>query len=709
MNFQINPTYDLIFLVFITSFITLFFSYRRYFFLSEGAILLIFRLSSLFLLVFLIFNPKFENRGSSKKSLPWHIYIDKSLSIKYHKQPSLISYKSGIKIFLNKIKDKGISFETFSFGSNLDTLNDLNQIDLDANSTNIGLIFNKIENDYQKNVGGIVIFTDGQINQGPPIQEFYKNNRDVPVHIIGIGDTTPMLDVFIKGINSPPLSVKGEKVNIDVVISSIGNINERVNVNLFDEKDKLIGSKLISIFGQENNETIRFQISPTKIGENSFYVKCSAISDEINIQNNHQKITLHVMKDQYNIALVTGAPTYNTKIIKNYLINQGNNSVDHFIMNPKNFNQKLKEFLEKKYEVIIFDNNPVSFNSQKWESVARVFAKKLISHNSSFFIVPGPEIDIKALNKYLKIIDLEINEDNSFSEDEMSWQFTEPWYNLSYVNDNEVFLNEFNSYPPQNQAFTFSDDLDKKQYFASYINGNEKFDNPLLILGEKQQVRYALWNSINLASIKLKLSNSHLEFLFDNSMRKITNWLMKKSDSGQFIFRTDKNSYQHGESVLLTGTSSDLNNNLKFNEGVVELYFDDKYIGSKPLYYDLNEKIYKSRFWAPKPGDIKYVIKVNKGLESYEVNNGTFKVQESHIELNKIFLNEQKLINLSSISNGSFQTWNNKEDVISLIDNVYRDETYISSVTLRYNYFYICLIILLLSLEWFYRKNRGLF
>ena len=121
--------------------------------------------------------------------------------------------------------------------------------------------------------------------------------------------------------------------------------------------------------------------------------------------------------------------------------------------------------------MIIFDNNPVSFNSQKWESVARVFAKKLISHNSSFFIVPGPEIDIKALNKYLKIIDLEINEDNSFSEDEMSWQFTEPWYNLSYVNDNEVFLNEFNSYPPQNQAFTFSDDLDKNNILLHILTG----------------------------------------------------------------------------------------------------------------------------------------------------------------------------------------------------------------------------------------------
>ena len=39
-------------------------------------------------------------------------------------------------------------------------------------------------------------------------------------------------------------------------------------------------------------------------------------------------------------------------------------------MSSDNFNQKIKEFLEKKYEVIIFDNNPVLSNSHKWDSVA---------------------------------------------------------------------------------------------------------------------------------------------------------------------------------------------------------------------------------------------------------------------------------------------------------------------------------------------------
>jgi len=707
LNLQVSSSYDLIIIVSIISIFVLYISYR-FNSSSETSVLIIFRALILILLILLIFDPVIEKKGNNKISLPWHIYVDKSLSIKYHKQPSAIAYKKGIQNFLKKIKEKEINFKTFSFGSNIDSIKEISDIGLDANSTNLGLIFKKINSDYEQNLGGVIIFTDGQINQGPPLQEFYDGSGKIAIYAIGVGDTTPMLDVFIRSIDSPPLIVKGQNVNIDVIISSIGNINERVNVNLFDEKNKLIGSKLINISGQEENETIRFQINPDKIGENNYYVKCSALSDEINIQNNQQKIKMHVMKDQYNIALITGAPNYNTRLVKKFLKEQGNNNVDHFIMNSKNFNQKLKYFLEKKYEVIIFDNNPVSSNSQKWDSVARVFAKKLISHNSSFFIIPGPEVDLSSLNKYLNIIDIEAKVINNASKTKTGWRFLDSWSSFNSVGNEKTQLSDFDSYPPQIPAFKINDKLDDglKLSYAKYFDG--EFESPLLVMGEKQQIRYALWNSVNLASLKYMLSNSDLNYLFDYSMRKISNWLMKKSDSRDFVFRTDKNSYQYGELILLSGVSSDLNGNLKINDAFVELYHNNKYISSKPLFYDLNDKSYKSRFWAPKPGVIDYVIRVNKGIDSYEVNSGSFKVQESHIELNKIFLNKNKLTILSETSGGIFRNWDDRDEVISAIEDVKKMEYYVSLFTFRHNYLYVVLIFLLLSLEWFYRKKIGL-
>ena len=626
------------------------------------------------------------------------------MSLNYYKQPSYTSYVKGISNFIQRIKRKNIDFEIYSFGSQLDKLLDITKIKTDANSTNIGLVFENLNIGYEKNIAGAIIFTDGQINQGPLLSKFSTYNK-LPIHIVGIGDTIPMLDVSIKSVDIPPISVKGKEVNIDATITSVGNLKERVNVTLFDENNKLIGSKIIKISGKESLENVRFQIKPNKIGKNSYLIKCSALSDEINIQNNQQKIIMHVMKDRYNVALITGAPNYNTRLLKDHL-SRSNNNIDHFVYINDKFSPQIKEFWKKKYEVIIFDNNPIKPNSEKWGSLVRIFTKKLISHNSSFLIIPGPEIDINSINNYLKIIDIEAKELISNDQNQYKWGFTSQWLNNFSFNNSKWLDNDVSSMPQQNPAFYLGKQVnDKNTNFAEYIGVDRP--NPLLILGEKKSIRYAIWNSIDIASIKYKLLNTNNSFVLDNSLNKIFNWLMKKSGSQEYVFRTNKNSYQQGEEVLLSGRSLNYNDDI-IHEGTVELYYNDKFIGSKPLFLDINKNEYKSRFWAPKPGKIKYIVNINKGIDSYEVSNGTFEVQESHIELNRIFLNKEKLINISRSSGGTFNYWMDYESLLDEINIVNKKENYIATYIIRHNYLFISIILLILTIEWLLRRRMGL-
>ena len=704
MNLSVEPSYTIIYIVIFFSIPVLFFSYK-YFIKKPGYnYLIIIRIILIGFLLILLFNPTVIINKEKNKSLPWRIYIDKSLSLNYYKQPSYTSYVKGISNFLQRIKRKNIDFEIYSFGSQLDTLLDITKIKTDANSTNIGLVFENLDVSYEKNIAGAIIFTDGQINQGPLLSKFSTYNK-LPIHIVGIGDTIPMLDVSIQSVDIPPISVKGKEVNIDATITSVGNLKERVNVTLFDENNKLIGSKIIKISGKESLENVRFQIKPNKIGKNSYLIKCSALSDEINIQNNQQKIVMHVMKDRYNVALITGAPNYNTRLLKDHLT-RSNNNIDHYIYINNKFNPPIKVFWEKKYEVIIFDNNPVKSNSEKWGSLLRIFTKKLISHNSSFLIIPGPEIDINSINNYLKIIDIEAKELISNDQNQYKWEFASQWLNNFSFNDSKWLDNDVISMPQQNPAFYLGKQVNnKKTNFAEYIEVDRP--NPLLILGEKKSIRYGIWNSIDIASIKYKLLNTNNSFVLDNSLNKIFNWLMKKSGSQEYVFRTNKNSYQQGEEVLLSGRSLNYNDDI-IHEGTVELYYNDKFIGSKPLFLDINKNEYKSRFWAPKPGKIKYIVNINKGIDSYEVSNGTFEVQESHIELNRIFLNKEKLINISRSSGGKFNYWVDYESLLDEISIVSKKENYIATYIIRHNYLFISIILLILTIEWFLRRRMGL-
>ena len=106
MSLQINSTYDLIIITSIISILVIYFSYRFSLSYSGSSVFIIFRVLILGLLILLIFDPVIEKKGINKISLPWHIFIDESLSIKYHKQPSSLAYKKGIQNFFKKIEEK---------------------------------------------------------------------------------------------------------------------------------------------------------------------------------------------------------------------------------------------------------------------------------------------------------------------------------------------------------------------------------------------------------------------------------------------------------------------------------------------------------------------------------------------------------------------------------------------------------------------------
>ena len=172
MNLSVEPSYTIIYIVIFFSIPVLFFSYK-YFIKKPGYnYLIIIRIILIGFLLILLFNPTVIINKEKNKSLPWRIYIDKSLSLNYYKQPSYTSYVKGISNFIQRIKRKNIDFEIYSFGSQLDTLLDITKIKTDANSTNIGLVFENLDVSYEKNIAGAIIFTDGQINQGPLLSKF---------------------------------------------------------------------------------------------------------------------------------------------------------------------------------------------------------------------------------------------------------------------------------------------------------------------------------------------------------------------------------------------------------------------------------------------------------------------------------------------------------------------------------------------------------
>ena len=203
---------------------------------------------------------------SKVKELPWNVYIDKSLSMSYHSKPSSVALASGVDNLINQLNSKKIQNNIYTFGSELDTNWSSDGKKFSQGSTNLGLVLDHIKSNKNKNSAGSVIITDGQANLGKELEiekfDFYK-----PIHIVGVGNTSPFVDVAIKSIDAPPVIIKGENAELIVSITYSGDPNKKLNITLYSQ-NKLMGSKVISSSGNNSVDQVRFMVNPDQTGKN---------------------------------------------------------------------------------------------------------------------------------------------------------------------------------------------------------------------------------------------------------------------------------------------------------------------------------------------------------------------------------------------------------------------------------------------------------
>ena len=250
-------------------------------------LLISYRIIIFFILGIMLLNPVINFSGNKEKKLDWAIFIDNSASIKYHQMPSINTVQLGIESLVNKLEEKNISYHLYQFSDDIQKVNSPKLIG-DGVTTNIGIIPETIKQ-VQNQLAGAVIISDGLITEGKdPIKDFQE--FDFPIHTIGIGEGSELVDVTIESIDAPTVVLKSDWVDVNITIQSVGDIGDRLSVSLYNNRE-LQGSKHIRLMGMESKKEVNFRLRPKEIGKQQYEVRISSVEDEIDIQNNRQKFS----------------------------------------------------------------------------------------------------------------------------------------------------------------------------------------------------------------------------------------------------------------------------------------------------------------------------------------------------------------------------------------------------------------------------------
>jgi len=644
--------------------------------------LISYRIIIFFILGILLLNPVINFSGEKEKKLDWAIFIDNSASIKYHQTPSINAVQLGIESLVNKLSEKDISYHLYQFADNIQKVNSPQLIG-NGVTTNIGIIPETIKQ-LGNQIAGAVIISDGLITEGKdPIKDFQE--FDFPIHTIGIGEGSELVDVTIESIDAPTVVLKSDWVDVNITIQSVGNIGDRLSVSLYNNRE-LQGSKHIRLMGMESKKEVNFRFRPKEIGKQQYEVRISSVEDEIDIQNNRQKFSLLVLKDRYKVALLTGSPNKNTSVLKQKLKNNPRVELDHFIrITETRFQPAIKTFWESPYELIIFDNYPIKPLSSNF---VRILGKKLLSNQSALFLILGPNQTIVSFNGITSILGV-VTEDSTIESNRFYWEFVDEQIDAG------------GNFPPLKQNILITG----KQVSSDTLAVTEQ-GWPLWLRNQNGTIRTMIWTSPELNTLYFHDQKLSQEGSFSVIWNQSISWLLKSGGEHENFFRLNKNRYQQGEMVQVTGTQPFEKTQDKTENIIINVTHGSTDIITRDILYNIEEQRWLGEFRAPGPGEYNYSIQLESNQDP--IQTGTFQILESQIELNQVYLNKKLLATISNSTNGQFFVWDSRDSLFSEINPKVRREFKAEIIKFNESRVLLIIMILLLCVEWFIRRNRGL-
>ena len=668
-------------LILLSGIIALFIALFQYVYKSKKSntkiTLTLLRFISVFSLLILLINPKFENVSYYKEKPNLVIAIDNTESVAYLKQDSKVKTLYDAIVLDPELK-KRFNIEAYSFGKEFKS-ND--SLDFKDRQTNISNVFKNYSELYKETTSPLVLITDGNQTLGRDYQ-YSATKIKQPIYPVILGDTSTYADLSIKQVNVNRFAYLKNKFPVEIIVNYSGS-KEVESLLRITSGNSVLLTKTIRFNTSKTSEVINTTLAANSVGVRSYNVEISPLASEKNKINNRKNFAVEVIDQKTNIALVSSQLHPDLGALKKAIESNEQRSVT--LLKPKEYISKINDF----QLVILYQPN----NNFK-TVISSISELKL-----NTFTITGNTTDWSFLNNSQSLYTQEITNQTENYQPELNINYG------TFIVDNITFAN----YPPLQSEFgavTFN--VPEETVLYKTINGNST-ENSLLSTLEIEGQKHALLNGEGLWRWRAQSFLETESFIdFDNFIGKLVQYL--SSNKKRNRINADYKSFYSGNDNI-TISAQFFNKNYEFDANAnLELLLtnkENKVATTYPLL--LKNASYIIDLSGISHGDYSFRIK-NKD-EPISVS-GQFKVLEYNVEQQFLNADVTKLQSLATNSNGKSFFIDNTETLINTLLEDTRFATIQkskrSTIPLIDWKYLLGLIVLALSLEWFIRKYNGL-
>ncbi len=632
------------------------------------------RFSALLLLGILILNPILKLSVNEEDQPLFVVVVDHSESIPMRMSDEDLS---NLVSSIDEVKETLDEYQVtvYNLSGRMDSLS------FDGSNSNLSAIFNAFESIYDgKNVGGMLLLTDGVFNEG--LSPAYLHYR-YPVYTVGLGDTIPPRDISIRDVRHNRVAYQGNKFPVALQIEQRGFDNEVVNVSI-NKSGRSIANKNLRMTDQVNN--VDFELEAGEAGLMHLTLSIPQNDGESTFENNHKDIFIEVIEGKEKVLIISPVPHPDIKAIRQTLHETGNYETILYIPGITRLPQ------EKNYDVIV-EYTPF---------------KQLIKHafkSTGKWMILDSRSQIDRMNNSLTFLEISTRS----SQKDLVRPTINPTFRKFELNDEHT--GRFSQFPPTEVYFGDYELNGPTDILLFQKVGSVETSKPLMFFYDDGSEKSAITLGTGIWQWKLQEAATHGKAdLFNELVLKTVQFLSIRTNKKRFSATPRQNVFREGDRIFIdTQVYSEIFERIYGNKISLSITNET----GETRNYELVDSPMNSTFniGTLKQGIYKYqatVVNENERL----TDRGEFLVEALQIEALDLTANHNLLREMSYKSNGAFFHFSEIDKLFQTLENT----NFQSIIRTRESYFplisslwIIVFICTFLFTEWFLRKYLGMY
>lgn len=650
--------------------------------------LAVIRTVTLTLILWLLFSPLLKQTSYTLEKPIVIIAQDNSASIPAFKPAEFdsVKYRRSLQQLQAELSEK-YEVRAYSFSDRVVSGLDFSY---KGKLTNAAQLISKLNDELlNKNVGAVIIATDGIFNRGGnPAQELAL--LKAPVYTIALGDTIPKKDILIGAVNVNDLVYLDNDFRMEIQVQAFQCDGIPIQLTVLEDGKK-IDEKTIQVNSAQFSKNIPVNLKASKIGQHKYTVSLAPVDKEISTKNNVYQTLVDVIDERQKILIAAAGPHPDLAALKQAIGLNKHHEVSVVL------NDALLKIDPMAYGLIILYQLPDN------QFDAGSFLTKIKTAKVPLWYVVGMQSNPGRFNQ--------VQQQVTFSGNSIpQYQYSAIDQNLSVFDLDPVSRKVIENFDPlQSPAGVFKT-LGTQQVVLDQRNGKTKTDRPQLFFmnDNGRKVGYLIGEGLWKWRLSEARENPQTP-VFNDLMGKVVQYLSVKDDKRKFKVRPVKNTFEENDQVLLNASlyndsyqpvnTPDVNLLLKDEKGRTYNFTFSRYESS----YQLNAGVLP-------PGNYSYTASTTLGNQHYQ-DKGSFFINTLTAEFQQTLANHQLLYQLATQTNGKLylpdQLLKIKDDLLQsnqLKTLSYEDRKYEELINLKSLF---VLIMVMLSIEWFVRKRNS--